>query len=380
MTSPTPDAPRLHAVPNPTPAETPAKALPRKAWWTAAELMTTDFPEPRWAVPGVFAEGVSLLCGPPKVGKSWLSLGLGLTVAAGGKAFGTIPVQAGPVLYLALEDTARRLKERITTLLNGRPVPEHMHLLTDCLPMDQGGAGIITGWLDAHPDARMIVIDVLTKIRSEAVQGATAYQADYAAISPLMDIAQKYAIAIVVVHHVRKQGSDDFLATVSGTNGLAGAADATYVLVRGRGQADGVLHMTGRDVGEAEHALTFSPDDGSWTMLPGPASDHTTTDTRAAILRHLRDHPGSGATAIARASGLEKSNVRKTCQRMFADGLLIVDGASRYSLPPAGAAETDVPRVLPVPLLPLTWENVGDMMGDMRGDPLPGLAPEPEAD
>ncbi|MEV6527944.1 AAA family ATPase [Longispora sp. NPDC051575] len=325
--------PHLHSVPNLTPAETPVKALPHKAWWTAAELMTTDFPEPRWAVPGVFAEGVSLLCGPPKVGKSWLSLGLGLTVAAGGKAFGTIPVQAGPVLYLALEDTARRLKERITTLLAGRPVPEHMHLLTDCPPMDQGGVSIITGWLDAHPDARMIVIDVLTKIRSEAVHGASAYQADYAAIAPLMDIAQKYAIAIVVVHHVRKQGSDDFLATVSGTNGLAGAADATYVLVRGRGQADGVLHMTGRDVGEAEHALTFSSEDGSWTMLPGPASDHLTTNTRAAILRFLRDNPISGPKVIAQNTGLGEPNVKATCRRMLESGELTSDAKGRYSVP-----------------------------------------------
>jgi RecA-family ATPase len=55
-------------------------------------------------VPGIVCEGLSLLAGPPKVGKSWLSLDLALSVAGGGKAFGAIPVQPGPVLYLALED------------------------------------------------------------------------------------------------------------------------------------------------------------------------------------------------------------------------------------------------------------------------------------
>jgi RecA-family ATPase len=55
-------------------------------------------------------EGCILLAGPPKVGKSWLTLGLGLSVASGGKALGRIDVTAGQVLYLALEDTPRRLK------------------------------------------------------------------------------------------------------------------------------------------------------------------------------------------------------------------------------------------------------------------------------
>src|SRR6476660_6508836 len=68
--------------------------------WSAVDLMAMEFPPPKWAVPGIIAEGASLLAGPPKVGKSWMSLGLGLAVAAGTTAFGSIPVQAGPVLYL----------------------------------------------------------------------------------------------------------------------------------------------------------------------------------------------------------------------------------------------------------------------------------------
>ncbi|GAB3915830.1 hypothetical protein GCM10029964_127840 [Kibdelosporangium lantanae] len=71
--------------------------------WNAAELMAVSFPEPTWAVPGIIAEGVTLLAGPPKVGKSWLSLGLGLSIAAGLPALGTVAVDPGPVLYLALE-------------------------------------------------------------------------------------------------------------------------------------------------------------------------------------------------------------------------------------------------------------------------------------
>src|SRR5690606_36472772 len=97
----------------------PAQQRMRTAW-TADELMTIEFPEPTWAVPGILAEGVNLLAGPPKVGKSWLSLGLGLSVAAGRTAFGSIEVEGGPVLYLALEDTPRRLQTRMRKILNGQ--------------------------------------------------------------------------------------------------------------------------------------------------------------------------------------------------------------------------------------------------------------------
>ncbi|QKV72142.1 AAA family ATPase [Streptomyces harbinensis] len=80
--------------------------------WTADELVTADFPEPKWAIAGIIAEGVSLLAEPPKVGKSWHSLGLGPPMAADGRAFDFVPVNGGQVLYWALEDAQRRLQSR----------------------------------------------------------------------------------------------------------------------------------------------------------------------------------------------------------------------------------------------------------------------------
>ncbi|GAB3869033.1 hypothetical protein GCM10029964_128400 [Kibdelosporangium lantanae] len=106
--------------------------------WNAAELMAVSFPEPTWAVPGIIAEGVTLLAGPPKVGKSWLSLGLGLSIAAGLPALGTVAVDPGPVLYLALEDTPRRLQSRMRTVLAGRPAPAGLTLDTYCPPLPTG--------------------------------------------------------------------------------------------------------------------------------------------------------------------------------------------------------------------------------------------------
>ncbi len=316
----------------------PAEAL--HAAWTADQLMATEFPEPRWAVPGILSEGVNLLAGPPKVGKSWMSLGLAISVAAGGRALDTLDVEPGPVLYLALEDTPRRLKTRMGKLLGGSPAPHNLTLATTCPTLPAGGDTAITSWLDTHPGARMVVLDVFAKMRGTPPAGMSAYDADYTAVGRAKRIADEYGVALVLVHHVRKMGSDDFLETVSGSNGIAGAADAVLVLKRGRNQADAVLNVTGRDIDEAEYALTFHSTSGTWQLLDGPASDHTLHETRATIQRYLREHPGTGPKTIAEATRLDREQVKKTCQRMAADGQLRATTGGRYSAPASGTSDT----------------------------------------
>jgi biotin operon repressor len=310
---------------------------PPRVWtpelWTAARLMDTDFPTPKWAVPGILCEGLSLLAGPPKVGKSWLSLSLALACASGGNAFGKIPVRQGPVLYLALEDTPRRLKNRLGMLLKDTPAPPGLDIAVDWPLMPAGGDQALARWLDHHRDARLIVIDVFAKVRGMVPQGMSAYDADYAAIGRIKRVADAYGVAVVLVHHVRKAGNEDFLQEVSGTNGIAGAADATLVLRRPRGQADGVLLVTGRDVEEAEYALTKDPDTSNWLMLDGPAGDHQLGETRAVLLRHVRANGPIGPKEIAETLGMNRETVKKTLQRMHADGQVSADAAGRYSAP-----------------------------------------------
>ncbi|MGZ6969310.1 MAG: AAA family ATPase [Acidimicrobiia bacterium] len=91
--------------------------------WSARDLLAADFPPIKWAVDGVLADGLNLVAGSPKVGKSWLALGLAIAVASGGRALGKIPVERGDALYLALEDPPRRLKRRLEIILAGSPAP-----------------------------------------------------------------------------------------------------------------------------------------------------------------------------------------------------------------------------------------------------------------
>ena len=107
---------------------------------TADDLCRKEFPEPRWAVPGIVPEGTTLLCGKPKMGKSWMALGFGIAVASGGVALGSLKVKTRDVLYLSLEDNERRLKKRIQKILPDGNIPARLHLTTEWPKVGEGSA------------------------------------------------------------------------------------------------------------------------------------------------------------------------------------------------------------------------------------------------
>ena len=369
---------------------------PRRTSWTATELLAAEFPPHRWAVEGVVAEGVTVLAGPPKVGKSWLGLGLAVAVATGGRALGKVDVEAGDVLYLALEDTARRLQARLRKVLGRSPAPDRLTVATECPPLGAGGRERITAWLDGHPDARLVVIDVFARIRGRADRQLSPYDADYAPMAAVKALADQYAVAVVVLHHTRKASAEDFLDTVSGTQGIAGAADALLVLARSRGQADATLSVTGRDIEEAEYALTFAADLGAWQLLDGPAIEHTIGDTRRRILAAVREHGAMTPKQLAAELGVEHDAAKQTAHRMAKDGQIDTDGQGHYfplspvtpvTLSPK-IAEGDSPGHLSPATPPLTCTgdtgDTGDSplpatdTGDSEGDsPLPATGEQP---
>jgi RecA-family ATPase len=131
------------------------------------ELMSRDFPPTRWAVPGILPEGLSLLAGKPKLGKSFLALNLGITIAAGGKALGSVAVDSGDVLYLALEDRYRRLQDRARKILDGLGciASARLHLACEWPRMTQDGLGFIEDWIEKQSGAKLVVIDVWARFR-----------------------------------------------------------------------------------------------------------------------------------------------------------------------------------------------------------------------
>jgi hypothetical protein len=202
--------------------------------------------------------GFGIIAGPPKLGKSLLVLDWLLGSAIGGSALGTVRVGAArDVLYLALEDGDRRLQARCRLLLgDGYPIPGCFRYITAVPPGEL--LAVLDHALGRHPDTRVVVIDTLAKVMPLPFQGETAYQRDYRVAVALKRRAdERPGLTIVANHHTRKAFADDFIDSVSGTHGLAGAADTIVVVARPRGQESGTLRVTGRDVTEAAYAVRF---------------------------------------------------------------------------------------------------------------------------
>lgn len=305
----------------------------RRTRYTATELLDTEFPAPRWAVPGILSEGLNLLAGSPKLGKSWLGLGLCVAVGSGGYALGKIPVDQGEALYLALEDTPRRLQSRLRMVLERDPAPDGVTFEVEWPRMADGGAELLDEWLTDHPDTRLVVVDVLARVRQHTSSRESVYAGDYQALEPLKDLADRHGVCVLVLHHVRKAGADDFVDTVSGSHGLAGSADAVLVMKRSRGHADADLYVTGRDIEEAEYALSFDATRGTWTLL-GDADEWSMSSERRAIVDAVRAAGALKPKELAEASGVDYGVVKHLVRRMVDADQLDTDGAGTY-LPPA---------------------------------------------
>jgi hypothetical protein len=298
---------------------------------TAAELMGMEFEPTRWVVPDVLPEGLTLLAGKPKKGKSWMALGICEAVAVGGVAFGTKKVDQGDTLYLALEDHRKRLKKRLQKVLDGRPAPERMHLHTEWPRLDEGGAEQLDEWLTEHPDARLVVIDTLAKIR-RPVSGANVYAEDYGALEALLPLAAKHGVAIVVVHHLRKAGAFDPMDEISSSTGLTGGVDGFLILRRTPGSKGPTLFVDGRDIEEpTEYALHWNINTATWT-IEGTAEEVHVSKERGDILLTLNRSPEPMTPKqVSEALGANYNSTKKLMWTMLGDGQLVKDGKGRYS-------------------------------------------------
>jgi RecA-family ATPase len=85
---------------------------------TAEELRHKVFPPANFIIPTLLPEGLAILSGKPKAGKSFLALDLCIGVTTGAAVLGSIRPMIGDAIYCANEDTDRRLKGRIAKYLS----------------------------------------------------------------------------------------------------------------------------------------------------------------------------------------------------------------------------------------------------------------------
>jgi len=232
--------------------------------------------------------------------------------------------QKGKVLYLALEDKLRRIQERLMTILGNDPFPPELYLEENWPRLHEGGLEALDKWLEENSDCRFVVIDTLAKVRPPRKGNADLYGEDMRLGAALQDIAHRHGVALLVVHHVNKSLTNDPLEQVSGTTGMTGSADCILVLRRGRGQADGNLFVTGRDVPDQDLALKFDGERGKWKLL-GEAKEFAVSRQRQKILQELKDNGPGTPTQIAQRMEKNTNNIRQLLWNMSNDGLILND-------------------------------------------------------
>ena len=243
------------------PAVQPLKTI------SAQELQRADLPPVKFLVEDILPEGTGLLSAASKIGKSWLVLDLGLCVAAGAPFMGHTTRRAG-VLYLALEDSLSRLQDRMNKVLNGKPPPDGFYFSTDAPKLDTGLLDTIEDHLRRSPSTRLITIDTLQKVRGQALPRESGYAQDYREMETIKRFLDKRGLSVLFVHHNRKmKDDDDPFNQISGTNGIMGAADTTWVITKAKRTDDeATLHITGRDVPQSDTVMRL--DKASWTWKP----------------------------------------------------------------------------------------------------------------
>lgn len=286
--------------------------------FSAAALQGMNFPPIQYVVPGYVVEGLTLLAGKPKTGKSWLCLDWAIAVAQGSITMGDVQCAEGDVLYCALEDNPRRLQKRMDKLIGMKAWPARLTFQNEMPKLNEGGVGMIRQWITQSMRPRLVVIDVLAKVRSSRAASDNSYEADYAAVAELKALAEEKRIAIVLVHHQRKMAADDPLDSVSGTTGLTGAVDTVMVILGGNQGCQ--LYARGRDLEEVDKSVRFDRGSCRWQVL-GEAAEVRRTGVREKILE-VMDEAGEPMTPseIAAVLGASTNNIKQLLFKMAKTG------------------------------------------------------------
>jgi hypothetical protein len=306
----------------------------RKTEWSVRELYQTALPAPNWIVPELLPAGLASLAGRPKIGKSLLALQLAAAVGLGRDFLG-YPVQAGPVLFLALEDSPQRLQERLKRLGVTENAP--MRFRTEWAALLPGSGGLRDlRRCAAELQPRLVVIDTLSRGLWGLVSRAEQVSA---ALIGLQILAQRHNCCVLTIDHHRKdERRGDVVDDLLGQTSKAAVLDTVWGLYSGRGgagvslrprqstarlrprQSTARLRVTGQEVAPCELALEFDANSGMWQRAAEPAVAPRGTAVMQ-VGQALVGLEGVATTAeVAGALGMPAGNVSRALARLVAEG------------------------------------------------------------
>jgi hypothetical protein len=208
---------------------------------SAARLKDAEYRNTEFIISGLLPIGLTLLMGSPKAGKSWLTLLMSECITSGFPLFG-YSVHKSAVLYYTLEDSVKRCKYRLNKIGSGWS-PD-FNFCEEAKSTSDIMSGIRT------TKARVVFID--TFMAFSDIEDNNSYSETTRKVRELKRIADTMEVAIVIVHHKKKdsRNSRDWTEGAIGSQGLTGAADCLISLERNRGDDNATLLITGRDISD----------------------------------------------------------------------------------------------------------------------------------
>lgn len=300
---------------------------------TLEELYETVYESSPPIVERLLWPGTYLFVGAPKVGKSFMVAQIAYHVSMGIPLWG-FPVHPGTVLYLALEDDYQRLQSRLYRMY-GTEGTEKLHFAVCAKHLEDGLEGQLEEFVRNHPDTKLVIIDTLQKVR-EMTTEHYSYASDYALIAKLKEFAGAHKLCMLLVHHTRKQQSDDKFDMISGTNGLLGAADGAFLIQKLVRLKPGItVDVSGRD--QQDQRLTFerNPENLRWE-LENVAVEAWTAPPEPVLEAVAKQLPESGMqwqgqpSQLAELLGLEISPIALTKRLNVNADRLMQDYGIRY--------------------------------------------------
>ena len=295
--------------------------------FSSLELSKMEFPDPEWVAEGIIPEGLTILAGKQKVGKSFFTLELATAVSTGTPFLGEFACKKRGVLYVSLEENKKNIADRLNTI-KGLPSADLNVIFDTAKP----NLGAIPGYIERFPNTGLIVIDTLGNFLKQF--NMNDYGESLEAVHAIKTLCDECTVSILANHHTRKMVADDFVDSVSGSNAITATADTTMVLVRRRGDVTGYVMGTGRNVLEYEHALSYFSDEDhpAWQHL-GSGTEIRRSEEQKKILQVLEEEgePVSSSD-VAAMTGANYNTTRSALSRLKSAGLVRRAGRGMYSL------------------------------------------------
>ena len=311
---------------------------------TAEALKGKEFDEIVWAVDHIVPEGLTVLAGDPKVGKSLVAVDICSAIASGEHAFGNRKCTEGTCLYVSMEDPERRIKARIR---------QQCDLWPESFKIQTGGMAQLGvefyKQLDEMkmmwPDLRCIVIDTMAFIMPQKPVGVSDYDHIYKHLDPLHRWCLLNHVSIILITHTTKariQDGENPFSGIIGSVAIQGCSDSMIMLRRNHAKEglvakdpdipDGFLHVQGRELGTDVYALEFDSEALKWAITREAEITDVTKNPNYLLIADSLKNEIKGPKAISSDTQINRATVRSCLKRMVDKDTLIKTPEGLYGL------------------------------------------------